>query len=111
MAEHDGLPFAPVLVINLRAVFGRDHRHVRVSLCCGWESETRGLEQTKPPDPRAGEASTIAINIEFFYRAYRRHRGMPNHEAETSVHLRFMTSARQSMLASLNELGCRMRAQ
>jgi hypothetical protein len=27
--------FAPVLVINLRAVFGRDHGHVRVSSLLG----------------------------------------------------------------------------
>src|SRR6202041_1115396 len=29
VAEHDGLTFAPVLVINLSAVFRRDHCHWR----------------------------------------------------------------------------------
>ena len=40
VAEHDGLPFAPVLVKDLNAVFGRDRTHERDSPF-GWRVERR----------------------------------------------------------------------
>ena len=41
MAEHDGLTGAPVLVVNLGAVFGLDRRHGEVSSCGCRHSGTR----------------------------------------------------------------------